>query len=82
MPAGLRVVDLVRPNALNALNHDMVRTILPLIKDWQQPGADVKMVVFRGSGKAFSAGGDIRFLADCALAGEVNMSMCHNNCSH
>lgn len=65
---GLRVVDLHRPKALNALNADMVATLLPLLQDWQQPGGDVKMVVFRGSGpRAFCAGGDIRFLRDCAL---------------
>ncbi len=65
---GLRVVDLHRPKALNALNAEMVSTLLPLLKDWEQPDGDVKMVVIRGSGpKAFCAGGDIRFLHDCAV---------------
>jgi len=69
-PTGLRVVDLHRPSALNALNAEMVSTLLPLVRDWQRTNGDLKMVVFRGSGpRAFCAGGDIRFLADCA-AGE------------
>eukprot|EP00966_Prymnesium_polylepis_P047709 1105342-Prymnesium_polylepis.1 len=69
-PTGLRVVDLHRPKALNALNASMVSTLLPLMRDWQTVDGDVKMVVLRGSGppgqppKAFCAGGDIRFLAD------------------
>jgi 3-hydroxyisobutyryl-CoA hydrolase len=67
---GLRVVDMNRPKALNALNGQMVATLLPLVRDWQTPGGDVKMVIFRGSGpRAFCAGGDIRFLADCAAGG-------------
>jgi len=68
-PQGLRVVDLHRPKALNALNASMVSTLLPLVRDWQTVGGDVKMVVFRGDPRAFCAGGDIRFLAECAAGG-------------
>ena len=71
-PTGLRVVDLHRPEALNALNASMVSTLLPLVRDWQTQGSDLKMVVFRGSPRAFCAGGDIRFLADCAAGGSVD----------
>ena len=67
-PRGLRVVDLNRPKALNALNAEMIATLLPLMQDWQQPKGDVKMIAFRGTGeKAFCAGGDIRFLREAAL---------------
>ena len=65
----MRVIDLHRPQALNALNAEMVSTLLPLFRDWQQPGGEVKLVVQRGAGpRAFCAGGDIRFLHDCAKA--------------
>lgn len=68
---GLRIVDLNRPQVLNSLNGGMVRTLLPLVQDWQQPGGDVHLVVLRGSEpRAFCAGGDIRFLHDCASIGE------------
>ena len=61
----MRVIDLHRPQALNALNAEMVSTLLPLFRDWQQPGGEVKLVVQRGAGpRAFCAGGDIRFLHD------------------
>ncbi len=68
---GLRIVDLNRPRVLNSLSGSMVRTLLPLVQDWQQPGGDVHIVVLRGSEpRAFCAGGDIRFLLDCASVGE------------
>jgi len=68
-PPAMRVVDLHRPEALNALNADMISTLLPLFEDWQQVGGDVKLVVIRGAGpRAFCAGGDIRFLHECAVA--------------
>lgn len=71
-PSRMRVVDLHRPEALNALNAEMVSTLLPLVRNWQQPDGDVKLVVFRGAGdRAFCAGGDIRFLHSCAVSGEL-----------
>lgn len=75
---GLRVVDLNRPKALNALNAEMVDTLLPLVRDWQQLDGDVKMVVFRGvGGRAFCAGGDIRFLHECASGDEERRAAAH-----
>ncbi len=69
-PPMMRVVDLHRPAALNALNHEMVNTLLPLVQNWQQLDGDVKLVVFRGAGnRAFCAGGDIRYLHQCAMTG-------------
>mmetsp|Transcript_36268 Transcript_36268/g.77342 ORF Transcript_36268/g.77342 Transcript_36268/m.77342 type:complete len:429 (-) Transcript_36268:348-1634(-) len=68
-PPGMRVVDLHRPAALNALNGEMVSTLLPLFQDWQRVDGDVQLVVLRGSGgRAFCAGGDIRFLHERASA--------------
>lgn len=69
-PPGMRVVDLNRPKALNSLNAEMVGAMLPLFQDWQHTGPDVKLVAIRGTGaRAFCAGGDIRFLRDCAATG-------------
>ena len=68
-PPAMRCVDLNRPHTLNALNAEMVSTLLPLMRDWQQPGGDVKLVAFRGTGtRAFCAGGDIKALHDCSSA--------------
>ena len=69
-PPGLRVVDLNRPQALNSLNVEMINTMLPLFQDWKNTGPDVQLVAIRGTGaRAFCAGGDIRFLHECASTG-------------
>ncbi len=67
---GVRVIDLNRPKALNALNAEMISVLLPRFREWQSPEAGVRMAVFRGvGGKAFCAGGDIRSLHQSASSG-------------
>jgi len=78
---GLRVVDLNRPKVLNALNREMVSTLLPLVMNWSQSDhSEVKLVVVRGTGgRAFCAGGDIRFLHDCAVGARgATRALAHN----
>eukprot|EP00753_Platysulcus_tardus_P021290 PLAT8792.1.p1 GENE.PLAT8792.1~~PLAT8792.1.p1 ORF type:complete len:465 (+),score=223.39 PLAT8792.1:44-1438(+) len=56
---GMRVVQLNRPKALNALSLEMIRFLDPMLRMWEE-GEDVRAVVMRGEGgKAFCAGGDI-----------------------
>eukprot|EP01043_Picozoa_sp_COSAG02_P066400 COSAG02_NODE_10327_length_1967_cov_1.731799_3_plen_102_part_00 len=40
---GLRVVDLNRPKALNALNINMIRELYPFLVDWNRMGGDVNV---------------------------------------
>ena len=40
---GLRVVDLNRPKALNALNLNMIRELYPFLVDWNRMGGDVNV---------------------------------------
>ena len=59
-------ITLNRPRALNALNLEMVRTLMATLQDWHND-ASVLAVAIRGCNKegpfgAFCAGGDIRFL--------------------
>lgn len=71
--AGL--VTLNRPQALNALNHDMVRALGPQLHAWAADSA-VTRVIVRGAGeKAFCAGGDIRALHDLGKAGDVDAAL-------
>ena len=59
---GIAVIRLNRPEALNALNHDVLHHLLTFL---DQAGTDpaVKAVILTGTGEsAFSAGADIRFL--------------------
>jgi len=52
------VVTLTRPQALNALNHAMIRALTAALEAWRDDDA-IAVVVIRGEGRAFSAGGDL-----------------------
>ncbi len=53
-------ITLNRPEALNAINHDMVLDITRVLKETEMRD-DVKEVIFKGGGdRAFCAGGDIK----------------------
>lgn len=52
-------IALHRPEVLNAFNLDMAQEILKTLTEFSQDSA-VRAIVVRGSGKVFSAGGDIR----------------------
>jgi enoyl-CoA hydratase len=61
-----------RPQALNAVNLAMVRTIHAALDDWAQDPAVTRIVIEGAGGKAFCAGGDIRTLHDLGKAGRVD----------
>jgi enoyl-CoA hydratase/carnithine racemase len=57
---GLGLITLNRPQALNAINLEMVRVMYTTLKNWEHDD-EVKVVLVKGAGeKAFCAGGDIR----------------------
>jgi enoyl-CoA hydratase/carnithine racemase len=57
---GLGLITLNRPQALNAINLEMVRTMFTTLKTWENDDT-IKAVLVKGAGeKAFCAGGDIR----------------------
>ncbi len=52
------IVTLTRPNALNALTHQMVKALSAALAAWaDDPG--VQVVILKAEGRAFCAGGDI-----------------------
>lgn len=58
------IVTLNRPQALNALTHDMVIELHEQLDEWEKE-KDVLAVLIQGAGeKAFCAGGDIRKIYD------------------
>lgn len=59
---GLRVVELNRPAKLNALNGSMIRKILPRLVEWEKSDM-ANVIVMKGAGRAFCAGGDVAQLA-------------------
>ena len=52
------VVTLNRPKALNAVTHNMILRLHEQMSAWEKDAA-VEVVVIKGEGRAFSAGGDI-----------------------
>ncbi|MFC5428212.1 enoyl-CoA hydratase/isomerase family protein [Paraburkholderia denitrificans] len=64
------LIELERPQALNALSTGMVRAMLAALERWRDD-ADVLAVVVRSRhARAFCAGGDIRFLHTSYRAGD------------
>jgi enoyl-CoA hydratase/carnithine racemase len=54
-------ITLDRPKALNSLSLDMVRALTQTLLAWRSDAAVMAVVINSSSGKAFCAGGDIRF---------------------
>jgi enoyl-CoA hydratase len=66
------VVTLNRPQALNAVTHDMVRALRATLEEWADDPAVTRVLVVAAAGRAFSAGGDIRALTDLGKAGRFD----------
>jgi enoyl-CoA hydratase len=65
----LRRLTLNRPQALNALTHDMALTLTAFLRSWSDD-PEVGAVLIDGAGeRAFCAGGDLRALYDAAKSG-------------
>ncbi|MGL6236849.1 MAG: enoyl-CoA hydratase [Segniliparus sp.] len=56
-------ITLHRPEALNALNSQVMREVLAAARDFDAD-PDVGAIIITGSGKAFAAGADIKEMAD------------------
>ncbi|KAF2851409.1 3-hydroxyisobutyryl-CoA hydrolase mitochondrial precursor [Plenodomus tracheiphilus IPT5] len=59
---GVRSIELNRPKKLNSLNGSMARKIIPRLQEWAKSDM-AGVVVIKGSGRAFCAGGDVAALA-------------------
>jgi enoyl-CoA hydratase len=71
--AGL--ITLNRPQALNAVSHDMVRALATQLVAWESDGAVTRVIIAAKGGRAFSAGGDLRALYDLGRAGRYDESL-------
>ncbi|KAH7067530.1 3-hydroxyisobutyryl-CoA hydrolase mitochondrial precursor [Paraphoma chrysanthemicola] len=60
---GVRSIELNRPKKLNSLNGSMARKIIPRLQEWAKSEM-AGVVVIKGSGRAFCAGGDVAALAN------------------
>ncbi|EME48019.1 hypothetical protein DOTSEDRAFT_42302 [Dothistroma septosporum NZE10] len=59
---GVRNITLNRPKKLNSLNGSMARKIVPRLQEWSQSDL-ANVIVIKGEGRAFCAGGDVAWLA-------------------
>ncbi|KAF2646354.1 3-hydroxyisobutyryl-CoA hydrolase mitochondrial precursor [Massarina eburnea CBS 473.64] len=59
---GVRSIELNRPAKLNSLNGSMVRKIIPRLQEWARSEL-AGVVIMKGKGRAFCAGGDVAALA-------------------
>lgn len=66
----LGVITLSRPKALNALTLPMVRALQRQLDDWSMNPLVHAVVIQSSGGKAFCAGGDVRWLYDAGKRGD------------
>jgi enoyl-CoA hydratase len=59
-PEKYGVITLNRPESLNAISHTMAQEIIKVIEEAERDD-DVKVLVIRGAGRAFSAGHDLSY---------------------
>jgi enoyl-CoA hydratase/carnithine racemase len=64
------IITLNRPKALNAVTHAMVRALRRQLDAWARDDAVTRVVITAAGERAFSAGGDIRALAELGRAGQ------------
>ena len=66
----LGLITLARPQALNALNLPMILALQQQLLQWQADSAIHAVVLQAEPGKAFCAGGDVRWLYETGLAND------------
>jgi len=69
------VVTLNRPQALNAVTHEMVRALAETLAQWADDPTVTRVIIKAAGGRAFSAGGDIRALYDLGKAGRYDEAL-------
>ncbi|EJF88861.1 enoyl-CoA hydratase/isomerase family protein [Bartonella tamiae] len=60
------IIQLTRPQALNALSHQMIQAMEKALRHWENDN-DVDCVLIEGEGRAFCSGGDV---VDAYIAGK------------
>ncbi|KAG2384966.1 3-hydroxyisobutyryl-CoA hydrolase [Vigna angularis] len=66
--SSVKLVILNRPRKLNSLNHEMIVQIKRNLGLYENDPS-VKLVILKGNGKAFCAGGDIESALTCSITG-------------
>lgn len=64
----VRVITLNRPERMNALDGATLAALNAAIRSASEPDRDIRVLVIRGTGRAFCAGNDLKWLASGVLA--------------
>ncbi len=64
----VRVITLNRPERMNALDGETLSALHAALRDASSSGRDIRVIIIRGTGKAFCAGNDLKWLASGVLA--------------
>lgn len=75
---GVRVITLNRPERRNALDGDTLKALHEAIRSSTCAEQDIRVIVIRGTGRAFCAGNDLKWLASGILA-DVGAHMRHQD---
>lgn len=59
---GVRVLTLNRPHRLNAFDGASLAALHAAVREAAEPARDIRVIVIRGSGRAFCAGNDLKWL--------------------
>lgn len=71
LDGGVLTITFNRPEARNAMSRAMVEELLAALKDAEE-NADVRVLVLRGAGGHFCAGGDIKDMAKARMAPDAS----------
>lgn len=78
---GIATITINRPEAMNALNAEVIRQLERAFSEAEAMDS-VTAIAFRGAGKAFIAGADIKFFVDNILSNNVAASVAFTEAGH
>ncbi|XP_011082898.1 3-hydroxyisobutyryl-CoA hydrolase-like protein 5 [Sesamum indicum] len=69
-----RVITLNQPRRLNVISSDVVALLAKLLEKWEKDD-EAELILIKGSGRAFSAGGDLKMFYDGRTSKDSNLEV-------
>ncbi|KAK6157108.1 hypothetical protein DH2020_011356 [Rehmannia glutinosa] len=70
----VRMITLNQPRRLNVISFDVVALLAKLLEKWEKDD-DAELILIKGSGRAFSAGGDLKMFYDGRTSVDPNLEV-------
>lgn len=70
----VRVITLNQPRRLNVISADVVELLARLLEKWEKDD-DAELILIKGSGRAFSAGGDLKMFYDGRMSKDPSLEV-------